>query len=549
MTRAPRVPGASLLSVLLVLTTGACLPRGEPPAGRQILADKTAVLTDLIPDNGDGLVRVAFFRPGKDADNVNLWVVTFNPDDGTSTEKMLFADIDTGFELGYRPSARNAGFPMDAQGRLYFYRSGPAPAFMTDVVRADPVTGEVVDLGQPPNVAQPTDASQYPTVNNYTGGPVVFAANGGATVSNVASYGFGGSTAFYLTTDGTLISLDPAGAARQLATGLATFLPLSAERVLITRAAPDTSAPGPSSGSLGGPPPPPGRVTGALLDTATLVETPLPDGFLYQYSAQPSPSGRWLLVSQESSDPNQLYGSNVRGLVDTWTGTVELLESTFSFGGIWRPRHDELWTTAIDDPEQTGLLSGASLQIKKPGLPVVTVPGVYFTNFSDDGTSWFSRGTPLDVQASSDLVGVADDPSGPRFPAVPAGSSLVEAWSLGDGRILDDSEVGVDSFENALVQMVDPRNGATQPVGELGFLSVVGKTGALGIYHVTYLRGDLTTTDFATGRSTVLAAEFAMSAVAQPQGADLYPRGGRIVYQFGAHYDSPWNGLWMATVP
>jgi hypothetical protein len=249
-----------------------------------------------------------------------------------------------------------------------------------------------------------------------------------------------------------------------------------------------------------------------------------------------------------SQDPNQPYGSG-EALLDTMTGTTEALDSTFSESIAWRPGHDELWATSMNDPEGTELLSTASLSIKKPGLPTQTVSGVYFTHFSDDGASWFSLGAPLNVQATSDLVGLADDPSGPRFAAVPTGSSLGDDWSLSDGRLLDDSTVGLDNFENSLVQIVDPHNGATQPVGELGFLAAVGTTRALGIYHVSYLGGDLTTTDFATGRSKVLAAEFAESAIAEPQGVDLYPPGGRIVYQYVARFDSPWDGLWMATVP
>lgn len=553
MTRDQRLPAPLALAVVLFLTPGGCLPRGEAPAGRQILADRTAVLAGIVPVQGDGVVRVLFFRPGKDADNVNLWVLAVDPNGGPSTEKMLFADIDTGIELGYRPTATGGGYPTDAQGRVYFSRlvpsNDPSQLYTVDVMRADSATGEVVDLGsQAPGVAVPPGPNGYPTVSNYAGSPLVFDANGGVTVADVASYGFGGSTAFYLTTDGTLVSLDTTGTARQLATGVATFMAVSAQTVLITRAVTDPSTIPPPPDPFPGPPPPPAQVTGALLDTVTLVETPLPDGFLYQHAYRPSPSGRWLIVNQMSQDPNQSYGSGAV-LLDTMTGAIDPLESTFSNNATWRPGHDELWATSMDDPEQTGLPSTASLSIKKPGLAVQTVAGVYFTRFSDDGAFWFSRGAPIDAQDSSDLVGLADDPAGPRFPAVPAGSSLDTAWSLGDGRLLDDSFAGLDNFENDYVQLVDPRNGVTLPVGERGILSAVGTTRALGIYHMSYLRGDLTTTDFATGRSTVLAAEFAQAAIAEPQGPDPYPPGGRIVYQFVARFDSPWDGLWMATVP
>ena len=550
MSAARRIRGA--LAVTLALTTGACLPRGDAPAGRQILADKTAVLAGFVPPNGDGVVRVLFFRPGKDADNVNLWTLAVDPNGGPSTERMLIPDISTGLELGYRPSATNPGFPMDAQGRVTYRQFVPGADFNSDTVdeiRADPVTGEVVDLGQPPNTAEPPNSYMYPTVSNYTGAPLLFDQNGGLTISDVDSYGFGGTTAFYLTTAGALFSLDTTGASRALANGVATFFVISAQTVLITRAVvdPGMTEPPPETDPLGGPSLPP-QVTGALLDTATLAETPLPDGLQYQYAYHPSPSGRWLIVRQTSQDPNQPYGSGPV-LLDTTTGAIEVLEPAFSSNATWRPGHDELWSTSVNDPDQTGLLSKASLSIKKPGLPTVTVPGVYFTHFSTDGLSWFSLGASLTAQASSDLVGLADDPTGPRYGAVPAGSSLGSDWAVGDGRVLCDATVGPDSFENSYVQFVDPRNGATQLVGELGYLSVVGTTRALGVYHVSYLRGDLTTTDFTTGQATILAAEFAVSAVAEAQGTDLYPPGGRIVYQFDSHFGSPWDGLWLATVP
>ena len=546
----------AVFAVFVALTTGACLPRGDAPAGRQILADKTAVLLGLVPANGDGVTRVLFFRPGKDADNYNLWVLAVDPNGGPSSERMLFADIDSGLVLGYRPSATSGGFPMDSQGRLYLYQIvslGPGD-FTETVKRADPVTGEVVDIAQINEAVQSLSGpDQVPYVqSNYSGAPLTFDVNGGVTIPDVTSYLLVGTTAFYLTTDGTLFRLNVDGTSQQLATGVATWLRMNAQTLLITRAVPGSDMPDPGTDPFPGSSGPPAQVTGALLDTTTLVETPLPDGPLYQNGVQPSPSGRWLLVNEPNPDPNAGQDPStpysLPVLVDTVTGTIETLGPDFQYQGNWRPGHDELWTS-LYDPNQTGLVTDSSLLIKRPGQPETVVPGVYFSGFNSDGTYWFSRGSRFDAQESSDLVGVADDPAGPRFPAVPTGSTLNYQWTLGDGRILDDSSVGLDSFDNYYVQIVDPRNGATDLVGELGYLATVGQTRALGLYHVSYLRGDLTTSDYASGRSTVLAAEFAMAAVAEPRGTDPYPPGGRIVYQFDARFDSPWDGLWMATVP
>jgi hypothetical protein len=142
-----------------------------------------------------------------------------------------------------------------------------------------------------------------------------------------------------------------------------------------------------------------------------------------------------------------------------------------------------------------------------------------------------------------------DDPTGPRRPLVPAGTSKVDLWELDDGRLVVLSLATGDSFAKYYMQLVNPSDGGTTVLGQNGYLAAVGKTRLLGLFDVAYERGDLTTIDFATGQQTIVAHEFAMSTVTQPMGGDDFPPGGRVVYLFRARFPSPWDGLWLTTVP
>lgn len=546
MIRRPPGRGAACALALASLATAACLPRGNPPAGRQILADRNAALMGLVNPNGDGVLRVLFFRPGKDADNVDLWVLSVAPDGSAPVEKLLLTDLDSGIELSDRPQATSYGFGQDARGRVFLTNK-------SGLFRVDPVTGETLALGAgyPGSISA---SGQRVLIQIFTGGSsedVLCEADGSMSVIDGSLATFVGDTVLYQSATGDLMRIPPGGAAQPIAAGVTSFNAVNDNLLLLTRAIPDPTMPAPSPDNPFSPLP--AQVTASLLDLTTLVETPLPVGPLYQYGASFSPDDRWILTSQASQDgqdgqsPTTTYGQPPV-LVDTVTGTIEPLPTTFAFIAGWRPGHDELWASAYD-PNQTGQLSDSSVSIKRPGQPVVTIPGVYLSGFSGDGAYWFSRGAPFSAAQSSDLVGVADAPAGPRFPAVPNGSSLSSVWSTGDGRLVTTASVDVNAFDEFFVQVVDPRTGASQLLGERGYLSAVGQTRALGLYHMSYLRGDLTSTDFTTGRSTVLASEFAMWSVVEPLGADACPPGGRIVYQFQSRFDSPWDGLWLATVP
>ena len=548
---ARQVPWLVRALAAVSLASAACLPRGDAPAGRQIVADQNAILLQLVPATGDGVLRVLFFRPGQDPKHIDLWVAAVPPDGGPTSELKLFTGLDSDAPISYRPSADRTGFPMDAQGRLLLTNlvDPTNPAGVIRLSRIDPVTGETLDLGEGSS-ATPSPSGHRLLISNFLAGSETLydETDGSTTLLDSQSATFVDETLIYLTTSGDLMRFLPGGVPERVASGVYRFQlaaddsPSSTSHLLLLiKAVPDadTAAP-PSPGQ------PPTTVTASVFDVVTLAETALPAGPLYQYGTRFSPDGRWLTVNQPSRDLLSPAPSTI--LVDTVTGTTETLEAPFDLFSVWRPGHAEMWAYRYD-PDGSGALSASALSIKRPGQPAVVFPGFFFDGFNQDGSYWFSRGAPFDAQESSDLVGLADDPAAPRVAAVPNGSSLDYQWTLADGRLLLESSLGLDSFQAFFVNVVDPRTGDGRLVGERGFLSAVGRTRALGIYHASFLRGDLTTTDFTNGQSTVLAPEFAVSAVAEPQADDRYPPGGRIVYQFQARYASPWDGLWMATVP
>jgi hypothetical protein len=76
-----------------------------------------------------------------------------------------------------------------------------------------------------------------------------------------------------------------------------------------------------------------------------------------------------------------------------------------------------------------------------------------------------------------------------------------------------------------------------------------GQTRLLANLHVNDSRGDLTAVDLATGQPTRLAAEFTMAAAVERAGADAVAPGAHVAYQFQARFVSPFDGIWVATIP
>ena len=520
---------SAILAVVSLAAAG-CLPRGEPPAGRQILRDPTASLLGLMPSGSDGMRQVLFFRPSQrqDPELVDLWALTLDANDQPSPERMLFPGIASGLELSYRPAAGSTGFPIDARGRIYVVTDEG-----DDLFRVDVATGDRQDLG-PDTFPQLSPSGQRVVTHGRVSAFTLFEADDRQLALEGSQPDFIGETLFFISPDCNLMRVVAGGAPELVIGGVANYAP-ARDPLLFVQHTSDATCDtqiftAPQAGSQ------------ALLDTVTLQQTPLPD--LQFLPGNMSSDGHWMMAYHF----DQMTFQSQLMIVDLTTGSTEALDPSAGYGQ-WRPGHDELWLVATDASKPG--LAGASLNIKTPGQPPVTVPGVYPSGFNEDGRYWFSRGAPPDQQMSSDLVGLADDPTGPRYPAVPQGSSLGMVQTLADGRLFVESYTSVEDFRNQDYLVVDPRNGSMTTLGLRGFLSASGTDRMLGIFDYVFERGDLTAVDFATGHRTILASEDAMAAVVETNGTDSdgFPAHARLVYQFRARFDSPWSGLWLATAP
>jgi len=544
--------GAAL--AVAALAAGGCLPRGDAPAGRQILADSTISLAEMLPPNGDGLMRVLFFRPDADAKHADLWVLSTDANGDNPTELKLSADFDAEAPMSYTPAAQstwasgfgfgpsvrnNAAFLTDARGRIYLSQAGPS--FQYTTLRIDPATGESRNLGEG-GVSFSASAERVAVGSfAFPGQPpstvMVYEADDTVTMVEALQFGFLGEDLYYLTGTGELMRSVAGGAQQVLATGVSDFTPIGQQGLLVVRGALPRSPldPDPSDGSS--PDQPATPLTQTILDTTTLQETPLPGGLPYQQYLQWSSDGRWFLATDQ--------GQQV--LVDLLTGTVERFDAPWS-AVTWRPGHDELWGTCFSQ-DGTGI-EAFFIVVKKPGQPLVTIPSAYLSRFTPDGAYWISPSRSLDDVIAEEVIGLADDPTGPRRPLVPKANSLVDVWPTGDGRVLVTSETDPnDQFHQYYAQVVDPNGGGTEFVGQRGYFAAVGTTHALGLFDVSFERGDLKSFDFATGKTTLLAPEFARAAVTDQAAGDNYSPGARIVYQFQARFPSPWDGLWLTPSP
>ncbi len=286
--------------------------------------------------------------------------------------------------------------------------------------------------------------------------------------------------------------------------------------------------------------------TFAMLDVSTGQETPL--ALALQQSFTVSPDGRWFLLTN--------FQTGALAFLDWKTGEQRPIDvASGARGGpsFWRPGHDEVWfmssqpwqaVTSVRTPEGGAAdyplwpVSLYAVDSDDDESPIFTTDGRYL--FSSPPTS--SAG-----QTGSPQVGSADDPDAPRFDLVPAGSEASEYRQLADGRLL--IAAWTWSPDETNLYAVDPTTGTRTALGQQGQLLAVGQSRLLVNQHLVDYAGDLTVIDLATGSSTVLANEFALAAAVQPTGADDVAPGAPIAFRFEARFPSPYDGIWLTTVP
>ena len=515
--------------VCLASAAAGCLPRGAPPVGQQILADRSASLAALVPPNGDGLLRMLLMRPGAASNLANLSVVSLDADNQLSPEVPLISDIDPVSSVNCPGGVAPCGF--DDRGRVQvFFPQTNGSAWL------DPVTGaiEPIDIFNPRPSGQRYFSSQSPTTGTLYdvdghGTPIQLATPAPSTPSN--SYAFAGDDFYYLDPQHNLIDIPPSDVPEQVASGVTHFAfwnTADGLLLVLTRMAADGSG----TQSLVG-------------DPRSGTQTVVPFDVV---RATISPDGRWVLDLQNGATGQfTFFGRDAGAQQSIDIGQPAIFTD-------WRPGTSQAWmmSSAADyrDP--------GTLWVLQPDAPPVSVPGIgvghlstdggrTYSTFTPDGVYWFSVTPTSEDGTNTFAVGAAGDPTGPRYDLNPPATFLSRAWYLPDGQFLSTSYAKDSSRADA--NLLDPRTGRGRLLGERGVVAAVGQTRFMGMFHLAESRGDLIAGGFEAEGSTSLGSEFVVRSFAEPHGADLLAPGTRIVYQFQARTASPYDGMWVTKCP
>jgi hypothetical protein len=523
----------------LAAATAACLPRGAPPSGRQVVADRQATLEAIVPPNGDGVLRILILKPGTAADSQDLYLVSVDAAGGPPSEQLLVRDAAPQDDFGCINMVAPCSL-IAPSGVLWVYTN------MAGLVRVNPFTGDQLAVPYLPQVSASGQRFFLTTggPGGITGG-MLYERDGSTRTIDLATppntgigFGFGSPTAFvgedfyYVTPQGELVRLPPSGVPEQLATNVAGFSGSSTPDgtlLILIRPTSDPNVPALS-----------------VRDPLTGMEAALP------FSSFPtvSPAGQWLL--DVSSSSGSLMFFNFRSGAQQVVHIPGLSPNSF-LSPLWRPGTAQVWLTTTDFDTMT-----STVWIVSPGDPPMSLPGVSLFGvgnfgqmqgvFSADGAHWFLSPSPLDATTPVIQVGATDNLTGPRFDINPQGTSISGAWSLADGRLL--TAVSTDFVPRSDVFAVDLDTGESVQLAERGRVAAVGDTRLVGMFHFDpNYRGDLTTVELASGRQTILAPEFAATAFVEPQGDDLVAPGAPVIYQYLARTPSPYDGLWVVNVP
>ena len=233
------------------------------------------------------------------------------------------------------------------------------------------------------------------------------------------------------------------------------------------------------------------------------------------------------------------------------TGQTQPLDVPPSYLGVdWRPGQDgEAWlsiqsgTTLIARPGSA--LVDISRRILSSYFPPVGSVGP-FTIYGNSFLAYQSDVGYFDARVPVSLVPV-DDPSATGLLLNPAGSSYSFAAELSDGGLL----VGAwfkDSDRSDFYRY-DLATGTSRLLGEAGSVVAVGQQRMLVLLHVANQTGDLALVDLDTAATTVLAHSVGGVAVEGPSGSDALAPGTRVAFSLINPIASPYDGVWIVTLP
>jgi hypothetical protein len=298
----------------------------------------------------------------------------------------------------------------------------------------------------------------------------------------------------------------------------------------------------------------------SVFDPATGQETPFPEGGPNVWSV--SPSGRYvlraasLLVSGTDAPTTLFLFDRATGVEQT--ATVAQLGMTY-----WRPGHDELWFDATTLPSQTpdDQDRRASLWRWLPGadaVPVVPDGAAYRSfvtpgpwPFTSDGRFLLAFPTTETTDKPTVSLRSADDPAVPLLTLNPSGTGVQDVRELPDGRLVVSN--WITDRSRCDVYLVDADAGTVRPLAHGGNVLATGAMRILA--QLDWLSGgasgSLSLIDLVTGAITRLAEnvhDVAIDVLPAP-GQDALAPGTRVAYLSRNRVSSPFDGLWMITLP
>jgi hypothetical protein len=576
--RTPRVFSVAAGCILF-----GCLPLGIPPVGEHVIADRTLTGVYLSPSEQDGVPShllvtgpaheflptspdVVLDAATASATRVDLYAVPYADAAVTKNGLSSLQPAVGDFFLSYRALIRGL-IPSDSLGRLIVVQFSPALGGL-GIVQVDLAAGGGAYLGAPDFFSQePVFLLSSTRSRVFVGGKDGNAGNTGKLLCDIdgclrlddtaANATFLGEDLYYVdrrvavagVTGGNLSRARPRAEPEVLLsfTGTVSFQPIVGDRSpqLLLSLATDT-----------------GAAPFSLLDTDMLTTASLPAEKGQAQFVSASSDGHWLAFVTTIAAADASQPDDHRLFLYDWTsGGYASVDSARVGRGIgayveWRPGHSELWFSTL--PDGFGIWrADAGLTVGQANLsPYRQEPDGKASVFTRNGRHWFSADTgSRPTSRPTILVGSADDPTAPLLPLNPRGTVTTTNWETDDGRLL----VGVWTLDanRKDIYLVDADAGTSRTIATAGHLAALGHNRALALlnWEISRATGDLTLIDLASGAHTLLAQDVYDVAVDRgtsasvPPGTDALAPGTRVAFLTNNRLASPWDGLWVASLP
>jgi hypothetical protein len=560
-----------------------CLPAGTPPAGQHVIADRTLTGVYLSPSEQDGVPSYLLVTGPQRAFPSGSILATSDP---FASDGAALSDLYAVPYVGISGAANGlAGWQPMVDDFLVDYRALAGGTIATDslghlavlyyspgtdspmIGRVDPVTLFGIALGPTNELPNGQLFALSPgRTRLFLGYPAAgrlcdlascqtfeIASDRTFALPSSNSFAFVGEDFYYVDQPsgsggvfgGDLKRIKPQGQPEDLLsfTGTVSFQPILGDRTpqLLLFLATDS-----------------GDAPFELFDTDTLKISSLPPGKGQAQFVSASSDGHWLAFLSTVAVPDPAAPADHRLFLYDWTtggyASVDSARVGQTIGTYleWRPGSAELWFSTL--PGGFGIWRpDAGLTVGQATLnPYARAPDGKSSVFTRDGRHWFSAGPGT---TPTIFVGSSDNPTAPVQALNPHGTVTTSHWETDDGRLL----VGAWTLDGNRKDMyvVDADAGTSRAVASTGHLIALGHTRALALlnWEISRATGDLTLVDLASGAHTLLAENVYDVAVDRgtsanvPPGTDVLAPGTRVAFLTNNRLASPWDGLWVASLP